>query len=312
MATSEAQRGGAAAHEAAADGRWLSVETGVMAVALGLAFAALFRVWLQLQHLHSAAGADWSHAYLVPLISAYVVWSRRGAIARAGPGAFWPGLLPLALGEVCYVFFTVGVPNHMLQGFSLVLSLAGVALLLGGARVMPLLVFPIGYLLFGVTISEKIMIYITFQLQLMASVGSYALLNMVGIETEMAGNALTITRASTGEVVPLNVAEACSGMRMLIGFFALGVAVAFLSCGQWWQRVALVLLAAPVALFTNVLRVASLGVATLFNRDLAAGDAHTFIGVLWLVPGFVIFMAVTWALNRMVREAPPGAKGERA
>jgi exosortase len=299
---------------AAAGGRWFTLETAVMGVAIGLAFAALFRFWFVSQHLHSAAGADWSHAYLVPLISAYVVWARRGAIVRAGPGAFWPGLLPVALGEVCYVFFTVGAAgNHMLQGFSMVLSLSGVALLLGGARVAPLLAFPIGYLLFGVTISEKIMIYITFQLQLMASAGSYALLNVVGIETEIAGNTLTITNASTGDAIPLNVAEACSGMRMLIGFFALGVAVAFLSCRQWWQRVALVLLAAPVALFTNVLRVASLGVATLFNRNLAAGDAHTFIGVLWLIPGFVIFMGITWALNRMVREgAPADAKGAPA
>ena len=87
---------------------------------------------------------------------------------------------------------------------------------------------------------------------------------------------------------------------MLVGFFALGVAVAIVSCRHWWQRVALVLLAAPVAVLTNVLRVTTLGVASLYNQDLAVGDAHMFIGVLWLIPGFLLFMGITWALNRMV------------
>jgi exosortase/archaeosortase family protein len=65
------------------------------------------------------------------------------------------------------------------------------------------------------------------------------------------------------------------------------------------------MLAAPVALLLNVARVMALGIATLFNADLAAGQAHTFIGTLLLVPGFGVYMAVVWALNRCVRDEPP-------
>lgn len=277
---------------------------------------ALYFRWFLFQNAHSAGSADWSHAYLVPFIAGYIVWSRREVIARLTPTAYWPGLAPLLLGIVCYFFFIAGIPNHMLQGFSLVLTIFGITLLLLGPTMMRALFVPIGYLLFGVTIAEMIMLKVTYQLQIMASQGSYVLLNIIGPlfgaeETEIAGNTLTIIRASDGEALPLNVAEACSGMRMLVGFFALGVAVAIVSCRHWWQRIALVILAAPVAVLTNVLRVSTLGVASLYNQDLAVGDAHMFIGVLWLIPGFLLFMGITWALNRMV-ETPETAKSQAA
>ncbi len=97
---------------------------------------------------------------------------------------------------------------------------------------------------------------------------------------------------------------------MVIAFIALGVAVAFLSCKHWWQRIALILLAVPVALLMNVLRVAVLGVMTLVDPDAAVGEAHTFIGTLLLIPAFAIFMACVWALNRMVVDDP--SRGKKA
>jgi exosortase len=289
---------------------WRSPRVIGISLVVFVSLITLYFRWFILQNAHSAGSADWSHAYLVPLIAGYIVWSRREALAQMTPTAFWPGLAPLTLGVVCYFFFIAGISNHMLQGFSLVLTIFGITLLLLGPRMMQALFVPIGYLLFGVTIAEMIMLKVTYQLQIMASQGSYVLLNIIGPlfgsdQTEIAGNTLTIYRISDGAALPLNVAEACSGMRMLVGFFALGVAVAIVSCRQWWQRVALVMLAAPVAVLTNVLRVTTLGVASLYNQDLAMGDAHMFIGVLWLIPGFLLFMGITWALNRMVDQPEP-------
>lgn len=93
---------------------------------------------------------------------------------------------------------------------------------------------------------------------------------------------------------------------MLIAFFALAAAVALLSCREWWQRVAVVLLAGPVAVLMNVVRVAVLGILTLIDPNLASGDAHTLIGTILLVPSLFLFLGMVWALNRTVRE-PPGA-----
>lgn len=278
------------------------------------AFVAVFHQWFLKQHQHSATQIeDWGHAYVIPLISGYMVWQRRDAIMAARPRVFWPGVLPVVLGLVCYFFFIVGVPNHMFQGFSLILTLFGVLLLLLGPTMMRGLFLPISYLVFGVTIAEMIMIKITFQLQQIAAQGAYYVLSVIGklggFMVDVAGNTLMIVD-SAGKPHDLDVAEACSGMRMVIAFIALATAVALLSCKHWWQRTALILLAIPVAVLMNVARVAVLGLASLVDQDLAAGDAHMLIGTVLLLPGLGLFMLVVWALHKAVPEedkkAAPG------
>jgi exosortase/archaeosortase family protein len=56
----------------------------------------------------------------------------------------------------------------------------------------------------------------------------------------------------------------------------------------------------PVAVFVNVLRVATLGVLTLINPEFAAGEFHHFIGLLWLVPAFLLYLLVLWILSNLL------------
>lgn len=290
----------------------------IMGGALLAAFVGLFFRWFRVQHFLSFhRPEDWGHAYFIPVISGYLIWNWRRELASVRPTVFWPGLAPLLAGIMTYSFFlATPASSHMVQGWAIVLSLFGLVLLLLGPAAMRFLFIPIAYLVFAVTISEKIMTGITFQLQLLASQGAWVLLNLIGavagFHTDVEGNTLTVVD-STGGLHPLNVAEACSGMRMVIAFYALGAAVAVLSCRFWWQRVALLLLAAPVALLMNVVRVTVLGVATLFDSDLAAGGAHTLIGTLLLVPGLALFLLVVWALNKLVDEegAAPAMTGAK-
>ncbi len=78
---------------------------------------------------------------------------------------------------------------------------------------------------------------------------------------------------SAGEGFPLEVAEACSGMHGRRVHRARGRG-RVLSCRQWWHRVAVVLLAVPVAVFMNIVRVAVLAAITLVNPDFSVGGAH--------------------------------------
>ena len=264
-----------------------------------VALIALTRHWFLAQNRISWGSDDWAHAYLVPFISGYAVWRVRDRLARLTPEIFWPGLAPLIAGIACYFLFTLGFPTHMGGGYAIVLTIFGLCLFNLGPRITALLAFPILYLAFAVTPSNFLIKQFMFQLQLIASDGAWMLLNMVGIHTEVAGNTLTIMR-STGETIPLNVAEACSGMRMVIAFYALGTAIAFISTRQWWQRIALLLLAAPIAIFVNVLRVASIGALSLWDTEFAKGNTHMLVGVIWLIPAFALFLGCVWALRRAV------------
>jgi exosortase len=277
---------------------------------LGLVAAAflwLFHHWIYVQYKHSSTAVeDWGHAFLVPFISGYLIYLRRDTLARVTPRESWLGLAPLVLGIATYFLFVASpLPGgHMVQGWAVILTLMGAALALLGRKVMYHLFLPLSYLVFAVTISERVMIQLTFKLQLIASQGAYLVLSIVGaisgFSVDVAGNRIELL-TNAGRVIPLNVAEACSGMRMVVAFFALAAAMALISCRFWWQRVALVLLAAPVAILLNIGRVATLGVLSLGNQNLAQGEAHTFIGTLLLIPGLLLFMGIVWLLNRVVR-----------
>jgi exosortase len=281
-------------------------EIALGALLLG-GIAWLFAHWFDTQHrLSMNAPDDWGHAWVVPVISGFLVWRRREQIRATPAEVFWPALSVVLLGVMSYFFCLVQVRNHMLQGFSLILTVFGAALLVLGPRMMRWLFLPIAYLVFGVTIAEVIMLAVTFRLQLIASEGAWMLLSVIGspfgwFGVELEGNTLTML-TNSGEALPLNVAEACSGMRMVVAFVALAGVVALVSARHWWQRVLLIVLAPVVAILMNVLRVAVLALLNLVNPELAAGDAHMLIGMLLLVPALGLYLGIVWALNRVVRE----------
>ncbi len=233
-----------------------------------------------------------------------MLWQSRALIAKTPVTVFWPAIVPFLAGIHAYAYNLFFISNPMLQGFSMVLCLGSLVLLLTGPGILRHAFLPILYMLLMVTIAEAIMLTVTFKLQLLASQGSWLMLSVIGepmswFSVELDGNRLDIMSQS-GQVHPLNVAEACSGMRMVVAFYALAGAVALLGCTQWWQRIALILLAGPVAILMNMVRVTVLGLLTLIDPNLASGDAHTIIGTVLLVPSLGLFMGVVWILNRMI------------
>ncbi len=283
----------------------------VIAVPLIAAFVYLFARFFEAQNAFSwERSGDWSHAYMVPVISGYLLWQKRDELRVAPVKVFWPGMLLVMMSIASYVFFLAGAPNHMGAGWSAVLCVFGLVLWLCGPSVATIAFLPVMYLAMGVTISDRVMNAITWPLQIIAAQGAYVLLTILGIDVSIAGNQLTVTD-SAGTPIPLNVAEACSGMRMVIAFVALGLAVALVAVKPWWQRVLLLVLGVPVALLMNIIRVAVLGIASLKDPNLAGGGAHMFIGTLLLIPGFLLYLGIVWALKRAVVE-PAAAKPKKA
>ncbi|MEX0876527.1 MAG: exosortase/archaeosortase family protein [Phycisphaerales bacterium] len=280
------------------------VVTGILGVSFVLVF---FRWFVHQGKISLAHPEDWGHAFVIPLISGYMIWQRREVIVASETRIFWPALVPFLLGIQAYAYNLFMVQNHMLQGASMILSLGSLVLMMVGPGVFRFLFLPLAYLVLMITIAEAIMLAVTFQLQLLASQGSWLILNLIGspfgwFTVDIDGNMLMIV-TNAGETLPMNVAEACSGMRMVVAFYALAVAVALLGSPQWWQRIALILLAGPVAVFMNMIRVTVLGLLMMVNPDLAAGDAHTVIGTILLVPSLLLFLGMAWMLNRLMGPA---------
>jgi len=263
--------------------------------------------------------ADWGHTLLVPGIAGYFVWLRREELLASPMKANWLGAPVVVLGVAAYVATTFGpswfVLHHNARGISVGITLLGLVLLILGARVTKLLLFPLCYwVAFGQSISERLLQRVTEDMQDWSAVGAHVLLAISGIDTERSGNVLTVF--VNGVPQQLNVAEACSGMRMLVAFLALGVAIAYTGLPKVWQRVALVASGVPVAIGVNVLRVYTLGVLSLWDSGFAAGDFHSFIGLVWLVPALFLYLGIMWLLrNLFIEEASATARsggGKRA
>ena len=274
------------------------------AVVLGALLAWMFWDFLRRNVLWAIdQQADWGHTLVIPFIAGYFVYLCRDRLLARPFKTTWFGLVPIVLGVAWYVTCTLGpdtIRHHNLQGAGVGLTLGGLALLFCGWRAMLWLWFPLAYLvLFGQVISERFLNIVTHSMQDITARGAYYTLAPF-LDVDLNGN--TITLFDDGVAKPLNIAEACSGMRMLMAFLALGVAMAYTGLKHLWQQMALVLLAFPTAVFVNILRVDTLCVLSLANSDFAAGDFHSFIGLVWLIPAFMLFLGLIWILRNMVIE----------
>ena len=253
---------------------------------------------------------DWGHTLVVPLIAGYFIYLRRKELLARPFKTTWIGLILVMLGVGWYLECTIGIrtlQNHNLQGFGVYLTLNGLALLFFGWRAMKWLWFPLAFMfVFGQKMPVSLMNKATYPMQDITAKGAAVALNFF-LDVDRQGNTINIFH--DGKNIPLNIAEACSGMRMLMAFVALGVAMAFIGFKRLWQRALLVLMAVPTAIFVNILRVMTLGFLSLIDPELAGGDVHEFIGLLWLVPAFFIFLGVMWVITNLVTEQAAPRKG---
>lgn len=276
----------------------LSPHIRIRILILAAAFIALHHdILLRIAHFARTDG-DWSHAFLIPILSIIHLHSNREKLAAAAPRVCWAGLPIMLIGLAGYILSLHPWQNDMLKGYFMVLELFGLVLLLGGPAVMRVVWFPVLYLAFAVKITPEWWSALAHVLQHMAAGASVWLLNLLGYPASVSETAITLVHEGVA-LPPLNVAEACSGMRMLIAFVAMGVAVAFLAQRPWWSRLTLVAMTLPIAIFVNVCRVTTLGILYTVDPQYARGDFHLFIGMLLLLPGLGLFLLTGWGLSKL-------------
>ena len=289
----------------------------VAGAALATLWVACFWVFGHKAFEIATTDPDWSHLLGIPLVASWWVYSLRGTLRVAPAKPDWRGFPVLLLGLFAYAAALFPIRNGMLEGGSMLLALAGLVLLLGGNRWLRILLPVVMFLGFTIRVSDRAWELITAKLQTVAAGGASGTLDVLGlvlpgdVETQLNGNTITLLQqtASGMRAYPLNVAEACSGIRSLMAFVALGFVMAWMPAGRlWWQRVGMTLLAVPVALAVNIGRVTVLGLLTLVNPELVKGDFHILVGLLMLLPAGGLLLASAWVMEKLVIHVDDGAK----
>jgi exosortase len=262
-----------------------------------LAAQVVWLYWPVLKVLAAQWGEDpnYSHGFLVPVLSAYFVWERRARLARITPRPSWWGAALLLLGLLMLGIGQVGA-ELFLQRVSLVGVLAGLVLLALGRETLRVLSFPLAFLLFMVPLPAIVVNAIAFPLQGFAAQTATLCLFALDIPVLREGNVITLASTS------LEVAEACSGIRSLMALLALGTVYAYFSERTMWKRWVIVAASVPVAIAANAFRVAGTGVlAHYFGAEAAQGFYHDFSGWLVFAAAFILLLGIGTLLGRIGR-----------
>jgi exosortase A len=236
---------------------------------------------------------DFSHGFLIPIVSLYFVYERRKQLSTHSPSGNWIGL-PLLLFGVLLLFLGNLAAEYFTMRFSILVVLGGIIYFLLGRKVFKTLLFPIVFLIFMIPIPSVLMDRITFPMQLFASKVAARSLDLIGIPVLREGNIMQLANTS------LEVAEACSGIRSLISLLALSVVFAYFSQNMTWKRIVLVLSTFPIAIIANAARVTGTGIlAHHYGDQVAQGFFHGFSGWILFVVAFVGLFLLGALLSRV-------------
>jgi exosortase len=243
--------------------------------------------------------ADMGHGFFVPLIAGYIAWQKRSKIEGLAPRPSWWGLAVLLWGGLQLYLGTLGAELYTTRT-SVVFSIAGAVLLLGGKKYLQIFWFPIFLLFFMVPIPAVVYNEITFPLQLLASRVAENAISLLGIPIIREGNVLELASQK------LDVVEACSGIRSLLTLTFLSLVYGYFCEKRTWLRAVLFFSTIPIAIAANAARVTITGVLANFKPELAEGLFHEAQG--WVI--FMVAFAILAGLHQLlVRGAKVMEKG---
>ncbi len=277
------------------------VQVAVVAVLVLATYWGIIQRTLVMRWLHDG---NWSHGWLIPAFSLYFLHINRDKLmqCRAKPsylGAFVVAASLAAMFMGAWVF-RMAYP----QALSIVGVIFGLTLLLGGWNVIRVAWFPILFLVLAVPLPQSQYVQLTMPLREFASTAAAAILPLLspGLIAEAQAVVIDYVVPGTGPG-QLNVQEACSGMRLIMAFVTLGVAMAYVRPRPNWQRVIMVLSCLPIAVLCNTIRVTTTGMFHIHGyHDLAKGTPHQLLGILMLVIALGLYVLIGYILSHLFIE----------
>jgi len=205
----------------------------------------------------------------------------------------WWGL-PILLAAIAGRIAAAKYYMEWFDFLSVIPFLLGMVLLIGGRRVVRWSWQAILFLFFMIPLPYTLETALRDPLQRMGTLASTYAMQTMGLPAFSQGNRVYV------DEVPINVSEACSGLRMMMVFFALSVGLAIVLERPVWQRLLIAASAIPIALITNITRITATGLLYVWGyNELADNFFHDFAG--WLMPpmGLGLLWLELWYLDHL-------------
>ena len=257
------------------------------ALAVGFALAGVlltFEAWADLVRI-ALKDEEASHALLVPIVVAWLVWVRRGRLRHCRPVGQWVGPVITLFGAGIYLLGEARLIESFWHGGAILVA-AGCFLTVAGKQVLRAFLPVLFVLMFLVPVPGRIRQQMAIPLQRTTARMTQGACDVAGISIDRTGNLLRING------VDVAVAEACNGMRMTFALVLVSYAFAFTTPLHGYVRVLLVVLSPLSAVLCNVIRlVPTVWVFGNFPAEVAE-QFHDLSGWVMLFVGFLLLMMV--------------------
>ena len=235
----------------------------------------------------------YSHGFVIFPISGYLIWRKRGILAKLTPSPQPLGLLLVAGAAFAWLLGDFA-------GITLLTQLAWIGMVqalflsIYGWQITSRVLFPLFFLFFAVPFGNFLIPY----LQDLTARFVVAALRVTGMPVYRDALYLHIPTGS------FFVAEACAGIRFLISTIVLGALIAHVAFATWWRRVLVLAVAATLPVLANTVRVYGIVmIAHVSNHQLAVDADHLVYGWVFFALVTLSFLAISMAFRE--REAFP-------
>jgi exosortase len=258
--------------------RWAPAACKLTAVVVCLAWA----FWPTLETMADrwAHNPQYSHGFLVPAFAGVLLWQRRRLLPQALAPSWWGLPFIIVAGAMRWLGAIAGV--QAVDGFALLPTLAGLALLLAGWPALRWAWPAIAFLGFMLPLPFIVETALAHPLQRVATMATTYVLQTLGLPALPEGNIICI------DEIRLGVVGACSGLGMMMTFFALSTAVAIFIDRRLTDKLVIVASAIPIAVIANVVRITATGIVHRAWGQDAGNLIHDWAG--WLMMPLALFL----------------------
>jgi len=275
-----------------------AVRHALFAGLVGLAVAFCHQAW-GIVFDRGLTSDQYSHILLVLPVSLILLYMLRAQIfAQAGYSKFGAALLPLIFGAfvVAEHYWPPPSANDFVSLsllFFVLWCLAGF-LLCYGPRAFRTASFPLLFLVLMVPLPDGLLQRAITVLQNTSTEATVLFFSAARVPFTRHGTVIVLPRLS------IEVARECSSIRSSLILFISSFVLAHLYLKRRWQKIALVLLAIPLSVIKNGLRIFTLSMLGMYvNPGFLSGNLHHHGGIVFFAIGFAILLAVIWLFRRL-------------
>lgn len=266
-------------------------------VLMAMAIFACHDAWLDILRIVQV-DEEASHILLVPLVFARIAWVRRGELKGVAAGvSLWGPVIALA-GVSLWLFGNIRA-FQVFWHFGAILAMFGAFVTINGLPIVRKLWPAFLVLAFLMPLPGVIRHPLALFLQNVSAQATEVVIVALGFELVRHGNLLVIND------YPVGIAEACNGMRMVSMLILVVFAFVFSEKIRPWVRATLIVLAVPLAIACNIIRLVPTVLAYGYFSPEFADQVHDWLGWVMVIGSYFMLMGLLGLMRWLLLPTEP-------